>query len=175
MLVVLLAFATSLGALGVAAGTAALRCDGSDSCSTELALSIAALAPACLVAVLALLLLHSKLYGPRLRAFALAAGVGVASVPFAAFLLRDAWLVPLFGALVAGAVALALWQDHEAPPETSPSPATNEPAARAVPMGSPLPRTRAERTLAALERVAALNREVVGLCERLAQEPQKRR
>lgn len=114
LLIVFLAFAASLGALGAAAGSAAVRCGSDSACSYDLALAIFAFAPACLIGILVLLLLRTRADINWLRTLLLAVGVGLAVVPLAAFLLGDVRLLPAFGGLVAWMVLLVLWDEKEA-------------------------------------------------------------
>ena len=116
LLVVFLAFAVSLGALGAAAATATVRCGTDSSCSYDLAVAIFAFAPACLIGILVVLLLRTRADINWLRTLLLAVGVGLAAVPLAAFLLGDIRLLPAFAGLVAWMVMLVLWDEKEASP-----------------------------------------------------------
>ena len=186
---VFLAFATSLGALAVAAVAASIRCGSGSSCSTELALSIVAIAPACLIGLLMVLLLRTKAEVRWIRTVLLAVGVGVAALPLGAFLLRDAKIIPLFAALVVAMVVLVLWEDRSEPhPATEPRPTGAEPdigpapsapsreAALSSATGPGRSVQRPQRaadpatqgTLAVLRDVAALTDEVIRFRERLA-------
>lgn len=175
---VLLAFAASLGALAVAAASAWLRCGRGSACSSELALAIVAVAPACLIGVLMVLLLRTKVRARWLRSILLAGGVGVAVLPLAAFLLRDVVLLPVFAALVATTVLLVLWGERSepetAPVSRPPSPPTAEerPSAasdsRCIIDGQPpAARPHAEELLAIVHGLAVLNDGIIRLCELL--------
>ena len=186
---VFLAFATSLGALALAAAVASWRCGRGSACSTELALSIVAIAPACLIALLMVLLLRTKAAVRWVRTLLLAVGVGVAVLPLGAFLLRDAKIIPLFAALVVAMVVLVLWGDHSepepeseagrtrtrsdiGPPPSAPSRGETPPPATSpgtsIQRPQPAARPAAQGALAVLREVAALNDQVIRFCERLA-------
>ena len=189
---IFLAFATSLGALAVAAVAASIRCGRGSACSTELALSIVAIAPACLIALLMVLLLRTKADVRWVRTLLLAGGVGVAMLPLGAFLLRDAKIIPLFAALVVAMVVLVLWGDRselepELEPESEPGrtpgrsgigPPPSAPAREATlpPATSPGTSVRypqaagrppAQEVLAVLREVATLSDQVIRFCELL--------
>ena len=185
LVLVLLVFATALAALAVAGGSAWGRCGRGSDCSSELAFSIIAIAPACLIGLLMVFLLRVKLESRGVRTALLALGVGVASLPLAAFLLRDVWLLPAFAALLVGTVILVLWEEsgepdiapldgplEEAPTwpsvEERPRPARSRPAVRrARPR-----RGRAFATaLAVMDEMAALNHQILWLCDRISTGP----
>ncbi len=188
-ILVFLAFATSLGALAVAAAAASLRCGRGSTCSTELALAIVAIAPACLIGLLMVLLLRTKAAVRWIRTLLLAVGVGVAVLPLGAFLLRDAKIIPLFAALVVAMVVLVLWEDRSEPePESERGPTAAHPGIGPPPSAPsrektlppatspgtsvqrlrPAPRPATQGALAVLGDVAALNDRVIRFCERLA-------
>jgi len=176
MLLVLLAFATSLGALGAAAGSASWRCGSDSGCSYELALAIVAIAPACLIGIVVVLLMRMRAEMRWLRTLLLAAGVGVAAIPLASFLIRDVWLIPAFAALLAAMVVLVLWGEREAvegTPEPEPVAAGTDaqrPIAEQLPPEAwqrPVTRPRIGSTLALLQHLSVLNTETIRLCEML--------
>lgn len=188
-ILVFLAFATSLGALAVAAAAASLRCGRASSCSTELALAIVAIAPACLIGLLMVLLLRTKAEVRWIRTMLLAVGVGVAVLPLGAFLLRDAKIIPLFAVLVVAMVVLVLWEDRSepdmeseaeqtaarpgiGPPPSAPSREGSLPPATSpgtsVRRPQPAARPATQGALAVLGEVTALNDQVIRFCERLA-------
>lgn len=113
MATVLLAFAVSLAALAVGAGSGYARCGGGSDCSYELALSIVAFAPAALIAASVALLMRARAGLRWLRWLLLVAGVGLAIAPLAAFVLRDVWAAPVFGALIAALLLLLLVAERE--------------------------------------------------------------
>lgn len=185
LVLVLLVFATALAALAVAGGSAWGRCGRGSDCSSELAFSIIAIAPACLIGLLMVFLLRVKLESRGVRTALLAIGVGIASLPLAAFLLRDVWLFPAFAALLVAAVVLVLWGESsepdivpldvslEEPPtwpsvEERPTPARSRPA-----VGRELPRRgRAFATaLAVMDEMAALNHQILWLCDQISPGP----
>ena len=178
LIFVLLVFATALAALAVAGGSAWWRCGRGSDCSSELAFAIIAIAPACLIGVLMVFLLRVKIESLGVRTALLAIGVGVASLPLAAFLLRDVWLLPAFASLLAAAVVLVLWgeaKERDTVPldETTPWPTVEErpPPARSRPaVGRAMPRRGAAATtvLAVMDEMAALNHEILWLCDRLS-------
>ena len=186
MLFLLLAFATSLGALSAAAGSAALRCGSDSDCSYQLALAVVAFAPACLIGILVVLLMRVRAEVRWLRTLLLAVGVGVAVVPLATFLLRDVKMLPPFAALMAALVLLVLWGEREASEteragrEAAAPPSAvgaEEPAAEPVlaERRRPALGRGVESTLAVLEQVASLNSEIIRLCELLPRAPQPNR
>lgn len=129
--IVLLAFAVSLAALGVGAGSGYARCGGGSNCSYELALSIVAFAPAALIAASVALLMRARAGLRWLRWLLLAAGVGLAIAPLAAFVLRDVWAAPVFGALIAALLLLLLVAERDEGVEARGTPAeVPEPAER---------------------------------------------
>jgi hypothetical protein len=178
LVLVLSVFATALAALAVAGGSAWWRCGRGSDCSSELAFAIIAIAPACLIGVLMVFLLRVKMRSRGIRTALLAIGVGVASLPLAAFLLRDVWLLPAFAALLVATVVLVLWEEASEPDtvalgETPPWPTVEErpPPARSRPaVGRALPRGRraAATALAVMDEMAALNHEILWLCDRLS-------
>jgi len=107
------AFAIAMAALTLAAATAATECDGGGSCDTRLALSIIALGPACLVALVALIGLRTEARGPAVQTLT-AIGLGVALAPLAAFIIRDLWTLLEMSALFAALVALVLLDVEDA-------------------------------------------------------------
>ena len=182
LVLVLSVFAMSLAALAVAGVSAWWRCGRGSDCSAELAFAIIAIAPAALIGVLMVFLLRVKIESHGVRTALLAFGVGVASLPLAAFLLRDVWLLPAFAALLVGAVILVLWGESGEPDiapldvpleetptwpsvEERPRPARSRPAVRrARPR-----RGRAFATaLAVMDEMAALNHQILWLCDRLS-------
>ena len=178
LILVLAVFATALAALAVAGGSAWWRCGRGSDCSSELAFAIFAIAPACLIGVLMVFLLRVKMRSRRARTALLAIGVGVASLPLAAFLLRDVWLMPAFASLLVAAVVLVLWEEGGEPEtvaldETTPWPAVEErpPPARSRPaVGRAMPRREgaAATVLTVMDEMAALNHEILWLCDRLS-------
>ena len=186
---VLSVFAMSLAALAVAGGSAWGRCGRGSDCSAELAFAIIAIAPAALIGVLMVFLLRVKIESHGVRTALLAFGVGVASLPLAAFILRDVWLLPAFAALLVGAVVLVLWGESGEPDiapldvpldvpldetptwpslEERPRPTRSRPAVRrARPR-----RGRAFATaLAVMDEMAALNHQILWLCDRISAGP----
>ncbi len=178
LVLVLSVFATALAALAVAGGSAWWRCGRGSDCSSELAFAIIAIAPACLIGMLMVFLLRAKLQSRGVRTALLAIGVGVASLPLAAFLLRDVWLLPAFAALLVAAVVLVLWGESSEPDtlpldETPTWPTVDErpPPERSRPtIGRALPRRgRAFATaLAVMDELAVLNHEILWLCDRIS-------
>ena len=176
-IVVLLAFATGLAALALAGVTAWLRCGRGSDCSTELALAIVAFSPACLIGLIVALLMRIRADVWWLRTSLLAVGVGVAGMPLAAFLLRDVKLVPAFAALVAVVIflivmgerqeleAAAAEREDAAAPEPDVQPLQESGALPELPMSVASPRV--ERALIVLQQLAALNNDVIRLCESL--------
>lgn len=178
--IVLLAFAVSLGALAVASASAFVRCGRESDCSYELALSIFAFAPAALIAGVVFLLMRARAELRWLQTGLLIIAVGLAIAPLAAFVLRDARLVPAFAALVAALVFLLIVAEREAfrggveglpaPSEAEEPPAMPEPEAQPVEEAPQLRRPvrpRVGGALSLLEQMAALNGEIVRLCEAL--------
>jgi hypothetical protein len=178
MLVLFLSFATSLGALAVAGASASVRCGEGSDCSSELALAVVAAAPASLIGILALLLLRTKATRSWVRTLLLAIGVGVAAVPLAAFMIRDAKLLPVFAILVATTVLLVVWGERGEPDAAG----VKQPAADAAGEGTsaalsgdsagtpgrqPAARPPAQQALAVLDQVGDINYEIMRLCERL--------
>ncbi len=182
LVLVLSVFATAMAALAVAGGSAWWRCGRGSDCSSELAFAIIAIAPACLIGVLMVFLLRVKIESRGVRTALLAIGVGVASLPLAAFLLRDVWLLPAFAALLVSAVVMVLWGERSEPDivsldvpleETPTWPSVDErpPLPRSRPaIGRALPRRgRAFATaLAVMDEMAALNHQILWLCDRIA-------
>lgn len=177
LVLTLTAFATALGALGVAAFTGWQRCGRGSECSSELALGILAVAPACLIGMVVLFAVRAMLVTPWLRTFLLAAGIGVAALPLAAFLLQDVWQVPVFLLLLAAAILVGLVGERSAAIEVSlvegqppapPSralPKERDGAAEATPRETnPL----TARVLVLVEEMSALNREIALVGERLS-------
>jgi hypothetical protein len=187
---VLSVFAMALAALAVAGGSAWWRCGRGSDCSSELAFAIFAIAPAALIGVLMVFLLRVKIESRGVRTALLAIGVGVASLPLAAFILRDVWLLPAFAALLVAAVVLVLWGESSEPKivpleetptwpsveetptwpsvEERPRPARSRPA-----VGRALPRRgRAFATaLAVMDEMATLNHQILWLCDRISLGP----
>ena len=178
LVLVLLAFATALAALAVAGGSAWWRCGRGSDCSSELAFAIIAIAPASLIGLLMVFLLRVKLRSRGVRTALLAIGVGVASLPLAAFILRDVWLSPAFAALLVAAVVLVLWGESGEPDtvplsETPAWPTVDErpPPARSRPdIGRALPRRGmgVATALAVMDELAVLNHEILSLCDRIS-------
>lgn len=176
LLLVLLAFAVSLAALGVAAAAAAARCDTEGDCSYELALAVFAFGPASLIAILVVFLMRMRAEIRWLRTLLLAGGVAVATIPLAAFLLRDVWMFPAFAALLAALIVLALWGEREAvSAERWEAPAATPRAEEETPAPGPTfedkrpfaATPRPAGTLAFLGQLALMNREIIRLCEAL--------
>jgi hypothetical protein len=174
----LTAFATAMAALAVAALTAWLRCGRGSNCSSELALAIVAAGPACLIGILMLIILRTKLRTPWVRGIALAAGIGVAALPLAAFLLQDVKLLPIFSVLVAAAVLLAVLGERAAEETASAvrrrsaAPATRQFRGAAgvgrAAKGRASSHARREELLAFLDELTVLNQELARLGELLA-------
>jgi hypothetical protein len=184
MLLVFLVFATSLAALAVAGVSAWLRCGRGGECSSELALGILALGPACIIGILMIFLLRVRITVPWVRTVVLAVGVGIAALPLAAFLFEDIRMLPAFAALLAGAVFLVIWgEESEArvEPALAPPPAVvvaERPPRATAPRPTAVPRPSAERylprrrrpaaALAVLRELSTLNDAIIRHCERLA-------
>lgn len=174
----LTAFATAMGALCIAALAAWLRCGRGSDCSPELALAVAAVLTACLIGILMLIVLRAKVRRPYLRRVTLAAGVAVSALPFAAFLLRDVQLLPVFAMLVAVAVLLAALAESAADGTESAASGHSTAAALgeyggAASDGSQLKvrsssQARRKDLLAFLDELAELNREIARLSARIA-------
>lgn len=109
----MLALAVSLASVAAASLTAWQRCGRGNDCSAEIGLAVFAFAPACVIALVMLFLLGWRAGGSRLRAVILAAGVALASLPLAAFLLQDWRLLPLFAFLLTAAMLLAVRGESE--------------------------------------------------------------
>lgn len=109
----LIVFSVSLAGVGLAAMSAWLRCDRPGACSTELALSIAALAPTALILALMLLLLRARTASPLLRRLLLIFLFGAVSAPLSAFLLRDLGIVAIVAVLLSVGVGIALYSDAD--------------------------------------------------------------
>lgn len=178
LVLVLSVFATALAALAIAGGSAWWRCGRGSDCSSELAFAIIAIAPASLIGVLMVFLLRVKIESHGVRTALLAIGVGVASLPLAAFILRDVWLLPAFAALLVAAVILVLWGESGEPgivplEETPQRPTIDErppPAPSRPAIGRALPRRgRAfASALAVMDEMAALNHQILWLCDRIS-------
>ncbi len=182
LVLVLSVFATALAALSIAGGSAWWRCGRGSDCSSELAFAIIAIAPAALIGLLMVFLLRVKIESRGVRTALLAIGVGVASLPLAAFLLRDVWLLPAFAALLVATVILVLWGESSEPDivpldvplgEKPKWPSVDErppPARRRPAIGLALPRRgRAFATaLAVMDEMAALNHQILWLCDRIS-------
>lgn len=176
-LLVFLVFATSLGALAVAGVSAWWRCGRGSDCSPELALAIVAVAPASLIAILMVLLLRTKMKERWLRSLLLAGGVGVATLPLAAFLLGDVRVLPAFAVLVVVTALLVLrgerGEGEAAPARPPPAPIAEAglpPATHVRPSGAgpqPTARPSAGAVLAVLDELAALNNGIIRHCELL--------
>jgi hypothetical protein len=113
ILVTLAVLVLALAATGLASLTAWARCGPGDDCSTELALAAADAVPVAIIGSSLLILVRTRAAGRMLRTALLAAAVGVAVLPIAAFLMRELWAVVLFGFLVACLVALVVSADRE--------------------------------------------------------------
>jgi hypothetical protein len=171
----LTAFAMAIGALAVVALTAWWRCGRGSDCSSELTLAMVAVAPACLIVVLMLISMRTKLRMAWVRWIALATGTGVAVLPLAAFLLRDASLLPVF---VAAAVVLAILGERAAEEtmlpdgrqSADPAPKQFRGAASAgrVVEGSVSSQGRREELLALLDELTELTTEIARIGELLA-------
>ena len=177
MLLVFLVFATSLAALAVAGVSAWLRCGRGGECSSELALGILALGPACMIGILMVFLLRVRITVPWVRTVVLAVGVGVAALPLAAFLFGDIRMLPAFAALLAGAVLLVIWgEESGARVEPALAPPPTVVVAERPPRGA-APRPTAERylprgrrpaaALTVLRELSTLNDAIIRHCERL--------
>lgn len=175
----LLVFATALGAVAAAGLTGWLRCGRDSDCAPQLALAVVAFAPAGLIGALAVLWLRTKLVTPWLRAWLLALGVAVAALPLAAILLQDVRLLPVFLALMVSTVVLVLWGEGQPAPEAPQRPAAPAgpatPPARSYAEPTPVDGQRevalspAGRLVTILQELAALNSDIIRLCERLSQ------
>lgn len=104
------AMAMSLLSLSAASATAWARCGNAD-CGAELALSIVVLPPATLLAAIALLLLRSHERSTGIRRAVVAACIALATVPLAAFIVRDPLVLGLMSLLLAALAFMAQRDD----------------------------------------------------------------
>jgi hypothetical protein len=113
LVLALLAFAVSLGAVGVGGGTAWVRCGRGSDCTGDLALGVAAAAPAALLLSVMTLLLRTRTSSALLARLLLVGAVGLAAAPLAAFVVRDQRTVVAVGVLAAALVYLTLMEDTD--------------------------------------------------------------
>jgi hypothetical protein len=111
LILALTAFAVSLAALGVAAATAWARCGDESGCTGDLAPGVAAAAPAALLASVVTLLIRRRASSELASRILLAGAVGLASVPLAAFVIRDLATLVVIAVLGAALVYLALMEE----------------------------------------------------------------
>jgi hypothetical protein len=88
-----------------------VRCGRGSDCTGDLALGVAAAAPAALLLSVMTLLLRTRTSSAFLARLLLVCAVGLAAAPLAAFVIRDPLTVVAVGALAAGLVYLTLMED----------------------------------------------------------------
>lgn len=164
--------AISLAATGTASLTAWDRCGRGSDCSTDLAIAAVNLAPVAIIGSTVLVLLRSRATGRWLRAGVLSAAVGLATLPLAAFLMRELWSALAFAFLMACLLALVISAEDRAASEASgrgvrapaapeqPVPAAEQNEAAGAPAPDELP--------ALVDEVLAVGVGIRELCSRLA-------
>ena len=112
----------------------------------------------------------------RLRVVLLLAGIAVALVPLVAVVVKDLQFLPVFSALIATAALLVLWGEGGEPraAPAPPHPTAEAAVPRAPEVRSPAPvaerpplasRPPSHHILAMLHVLAALDNEIIRLCE----------